>query len=964
MKTFLKSLAYHVVDSHGEDLDELCLVFPNRRAGLFFKKYFSSIKDKPGWFPEILTIGDLMNRLSGLEPADALELSFDIYKAYKEVSGTKETIDDFYPWGEVMISDFDDIDKYLVDPSALFTNIKDLREIDNVFDFLDEDQKKLIQKFWNSFISDEVSNEKEAFLNIWKVLFPVYKNFKNRLKEKGIAYEGMIYRKVAEETINDPSFILPWKKVLLCGFNALSKSETLLFNHLKNNGTAEFYWDFDEEYIEDPVHEAGRFLRRNIEKFPREKGFDPGYDNLSAEKNVGIISLPSDVLQAKELFRILKFTNDEKNLAAGLFAGQAVQDFNHTAVILGDESLLPPVLMSLPGEIEKLNITMGFPVSQTPVFSFVEAILRLQENFLKRSGNPKFYYRDILTILNHQYVKSFYGEQSNKYIEEINRKNMIYLTGKSFEDDSLFKRIFRRINSIGEMVNYMTELFDAVELNFPKEDPSFQLEREYIFHIRTRLNKLRNLIEEEETILTLDSFSRLFRKILLDFRIPFEGEPLQGTQFMGILESRLLDFRNVVFLSMNEGVMPASSHAFTYIPANLRFAFDLPVKEDKDAIYSYYFYRLLQRAENIHILYNNQTEGVKSGEPSRYIHQIEYLSKWNPSFDTISFKVIDKKPVKITIEKSDEVMTVMDKYLDNESEHYLSPSALTSFMDCSLRFYFSYIAGLKEEDEVSEDIDASVFGSLYHKAMELVYANFRNEEISAEIIDQISSGKNIKKHMDQAFREEFLKNSDPDIVVKPEGRNIIIYEIIQKMVLRTLFNDRSAAPFVFKETEQNIKRVFLDTYFAGSIQLGGKIDRLDTRNGILHLLDYKTGRASLNFSSLEHVFNRDNWNSQENLKAIFQTFMYAWLYSKLNKDIKAITPGIYLTRELFKDDFSVNITDKSRNSKVFNYFDYASEFEERLKALLALIFNRDIPFSQTADEDRCKYCVYREICHR
>ncbi|MGC9344042.1 MAG: PD-(D/E)XK nuclease family protein, partial [Bacteroidales bacterium] len=742
MTPFLQTLAIYLEETYNKELSSSCIIFPNRRAGLFFKKYFAGISKKAGWLPEIMTIGDFTSRLSGLQPADPLEISFEAYSSFKKITGSNESYDEFYPWGEMMISDFDDIDKYLVDPSQLFRNVSDLKDIDLIFDFLDEEQIKLIRRFWKLFDEGKLSEHKESFLQIWKVLHPIYLELRKNLLKNDLGYEGMIYRNLAEEKITDPTFSFHWERIFICGFNALSRSEEKIFSHLRDTELGKFFWDYDNTYINDKAHEAGRFLQRNIRSFPQDEEFDNRIKLKQTPKKVSLLSLPSDVLQAKEL----------KNLVID----KTSQDFNETAVILGDESLLPSVLTSLPEEVEHLNITMGYPVSQTPVYSFIEAILKLQQNLQRHKKSDKYYFRDVLSVLNHQYIKSFHAEKTDELTARIHKENKIYLDKSDFEQDTLLQLLFSRQDGVGSMVDYLLQVFNLVSNAFPADASSARLEKEYIFLISTKLNKLKNLFEDITGELSIDSFIRLFRKVLSDFRIPFEGEPLQGLQVMGILESRLLDFRNVIFLSMNEGVMPASSAGFSYIPSNLRFAFGMPVKEDKDAIYAYYFYRLLNRADGITIMYNNQAEGLKTGEPSRYIHQIEYLSNWKLQKKTRAFRVNDKEPVKISIKKTPEVMKVLERFTADKNEKYLSPSALTTFMDCSLRFYFSYVAGIKEEDEATEEIDASGFGSLYHKTLELIYSNFTGKEITDRILSEQMEEENIKQHLDQAFREEFL----------------------------------------------------------------------------------------------------------------------------------------------------------------------------------------------------------------
>ncbi|MFW5821538.1 MAG: PD-(D/E)XK nuclease family protein, partial [Bacteroidota bacterium] len=416
--SFLYRIAQYLRKNHPEGMDDQCILFPNRRAGLFFKKYYAEISDKSSWLPEIYTIGDFMNRLSGLQAADPLELSFETYRSYKKLTGSTESYDEFYPWGEMMVSDFNDIDKYLVDAEQLFTNVNDLKEIEQIFDYLDQDQKQLISRFWKNFETGELSGQKESFLFIWKILFPVYEDFKKNLIKKELGYEGMIYRIVAEDIISHPDFSWQWSKINICGFNALSKAEEKLFAQLRDAGKASFFWDYDPSFINDTMHEAGRFLRSNIRRFPAVKDFTLQEKIVEEEKDINIFSLPSDVLQTKQLHEILNELNsDEEEIE------KTVHDFNRTAVILGDETLLPAILTSIPQSVGRLNITMGFPVSQTPVYSFIEAVLKMQQNLIRRKNNQKFYFRDILSVLNHQYIKTFYQDKAAELVDRIHREN-------------------------------------------------------------------------------------------------------------------------------------------------------------------------------------------------------------------------------------------------------------------------------------------------------------------------------------------------------------------------------------------------------------------------------------------------------------------------------------------------------------------------------------------------------------
>jgi CRISPR/Cas system-associated exonuclease Cas4 (RecB family) len=953
--SFLEQLADYLLEKYGGKLGEVGILFPNRRAGVFFKNYISRKTSAAMWLPDIYTISGFMEGLSSLELADPLELSFEMYRVYSKLQKNPESFDEFFYWGEMMIADFDDIDKYLVDADKLFRNINDLKEIDNIFDYLSPDQKELISRFWRYFDKTKLSDHQESFLKIWKLLYPAYQELRKVLFMDNIAYEGMIYRDVAEKVLKQEALDLPKEKILICGFNALSKAEKVLFSHLKNSGRADFYWDYDQLFIEDKMHEAGRFLRENLKDFPADKDFDPGFNNLANKKNLNIYNLPSNILQSKKLYKIL-----EKKDTAEL------SDFGDTAVILGDENMLQTVIGAIPPNIPNLNVTMGYALKNTPVYSFVDLLLQLQKNLSRTKSSRGFYFRDVLSVLNHQYIKATENEVINDFINRIHQDNLLYIKLEDFPQNELLKSIFIRLESPAEISDYLLRILDRISQDFIiDEDEVHQesdLQKEYIFQIKTRLNRLSGLFKARTDLLNnTEAYIRLFRKLVTGLRIPFAGEPLRGLQIMGILESRLLDFHNLIFLSMNEGVMPASHGGFTYIPANLRYALGMPTREDHDAIYAYYFFRLLQRAENISLLYNSSSKGMNTGEPTRYLYQLEYLSGYNIKKETMAFRVAENDPVAIDIVKDEAVMNKLNKFT-TDGHSYLSPSALTSYMDCPLRFCFSYVEGVREEDEASEDVDVPGFGNLFHKAMELIYKEKEGSLIVEEDFKQLTTDEFIKEKLDQAFRLEFLKNDESD--VNPEGRNIIVYEIIFQLIKQTLEVDKQSAPFTFRKAEQEVRQNLINIVRGKEIVVGGKIDRVDEREGVIHLIDYKTGKINLGFAGIQNLLDRSAWPSNDNMKGIVQVFIYSWLYSKQFADGKKITPGIYPTRTLYEKPFSFLITDKETKTLINSIEEYLPAIDEKIKDLIREIFDPATPFSQTQDTDRCKYCPYAGVCHR
>jgi CRISPR/Cas system-associated exonuclease Cas4 (RecB family) len=883
-----------------------------------------------------------------LQPADPVDLIFEVYQTYSRIVENPESIDEFWNWGEMMLSDFDDIDKYLVDASSIYQNIRDLKEIDSHFD-LTEEQKETIRKFWGFFLTNELSEHKESFLKIWNILNSVYTKLNIRLKEKGLAYEGMIYREIAENIKAGNYPEIPWNKVIICGFNALNKAERELFRYLRNSGKSRFFWDYDCYYVNDGVREAGRFMRLNLEEFPPDTALEK-FDNIHS-REVNIYELPSDITQAKYLNTLLQ---KEK--------GSDLVNFNHTALILGDEDLLIPVLTSMPGNVEDINITMGYPMSSTPVYSFVDQLLRMQKNIGSHRGKrkDKFYFRDVLSILNHQYLKLGYEESVLEKIRDIHDNNRMYLDVSFFSGNEILTMIFRKVEETSSLADYIRGILLEVAGMIGKEEQNLhnKLEREYIFHLITRLNKLKGIFEENKQIVSLDTFTRVFRKILRNLRIPFEGEPLAGLQIMGILESRLLDFNHVVFLSMNDGVMPRAHQSFSYIPHNLRYAYGMPTREDQDAIYAYYFYRLLQRSSKVSLFYNSRSDGLNSGEKSRYIHQLLFDPEFITRFKSIGFNISGRDALPISIAKTPEIFKALERF-SSSSKKYLSPSALNTYINCRLRFYFSYVAGLRELDTVSEEIESDTFGNLLHEAMYENYKKFSGGVIKPEDFDLLLTPENVKLTLDNAFRKKYFKTDIPEYEVVLEGSNIIDYEVLKRYLIRILEIDKNYAPFEIVGLEEEFTRILnIGGDKSGfEIKLGGKIDRIDKKNRRVRIIDYKTGLAETKFNSIEKLFDRE---FEKRNKPAFQTILYSWLYASQNKDM-IINPGLYITRKLFQTDFTPMVV---MDKEIFNLNENLQEFEKYLQHVLSELLDVSVPFDQTEIQKNCEYCPYVDICHR
>ena len=619
MIPFLEEVTSEIFANHTNGFANIAVVFPNKRASLYFQNYISEITDKPIFLPEIYTVNEIISKFSNLVEVDDVSLTYYLFQSFKKHINTNENFDDFYFWGQMLLSDFNDIDKELVIAKDIFSNLAEQKEIDLLFDTLTPEQIKAIEMFWGAFNEKKDSVHKQKFLEIWTQLFNIYTHFKSELSEKSNAYSGMIYRDANNNFTSEKLKEFDLDKIYFIGFNALNKVERNFFSFAKKEGVAEFYWDYDNYFLSKPKHEAGFFIKNNIKNFP-EKSEIKHNNILEADKSVEFISTPSAVGQAKIVSTLLK----EFEQLPGF-------NINNTAIILADETLLLPVLHSLPQGIEKLNITMGFPLNETPVFNLLISLVELQ---IQKNSNKQFYYKTVKSILTHPYINTLFSDEAKTIIEKVTSYNKIYIESSYFNDVELFKKIFKPIQEPSEIQNYLVSILDEVFTIIKNDKRDDSLSLEYLSNIIPAVKKLNDLLLTTNVELGVETYFSIVKTVLSSKSIPFEGEPIGGLQIMGILETRLIDFENIIFLSMNEGMLPKTGATNSFINYNLRVGFGIPTIEHQDSIYGYYFYRILQRAKNIRLVYNSST-GMSSKEKSRFLSQIQFENLFEIPFSYI-----------------------------------------------------------------------------------------------------------------------------------------------------------------------------------------------------------------------------------------------------------------------------------------------------------------------------------------
>ena len=857
----------------------------------------------------------------------------------------------------MLIADFDDADKNMADTHALFSNLKDLNELMDNYDFLEEGQKEALSQFFHNFSINQVTELKQRFISMWNVLGDIYTEYKALLESQSIAYEGMLYRQVIEQLDVEA---LPYNKYIFVGFNVLNKVEHTLFKKLNEAGKAMFYWDYDTFYLNKTPHEAGEFIRRNLRDFPSELPAS-FFDNLNQPKEVTFIESPTENGQVRYLPQWIRenLTSQEKE----------------TAVVLCNEALLQPVLHALPDNVKHINITMGFPLSQTPAYSFVNALMELHTSGYN-PNNGRYLFAEVISVLKHPYTRQL-SPEAEKLEQTLTRDNRFYPLPSELKQDNVLELLFTPRRNNLDLCSMLSEALKEVAVIYQQQAASHsdafdQLYRESLFKTYTLVNRFHTLIESKELNVQAGTFQRLLTRVMSSSSIPFHGEPAIGMQVMGVLETRNLDFRHLIMLSVNEGQLPKAGGDSSFIPYNLRKAFGMTTIDHKIAVYAYYFYRLMQRAEKVTLVYNTATDGINRGELSRFM--LQFLIEWGYPVLRKQLEAAqspqDSTP--IIIEKTPDVMERMKSVFDirNNPKALISPSALNCYLDCPLKFYYKYVALLSAPDEVTADIDSAKFGSIFHYAAEHIYKDLtaHGKLISKENLETLLKDEvRLQTYVDNGFKELFFnlpQNEQPEY----NGIQLINSAVIVKYIQQLLRNDLRYAPFTFVGSEQRIFENIEICTSTGDIQsrIGGIIDRIDSKGESLRIVDYKTGGDADTPANVQSLFIPDKKRSNY----VFQTFLYASIVCKKlreKNDNRLVAPALLYIHRAASENYSPVIQmgePRKPKEPVDNFAQHEGDFRENLKTLLEDIFNPDISFTQTEIEDKCAYCDFKALCKK
>ena len=970
MTPFLKQVADHYYNEG--KIEEKCFVFPNRRSMVWFRKHLcSAVKDVPLLAPQMLTINDFFSRVSGVPASDRVRLLLELYDSYKALNPKAESLDEFIFWGDVILADFNDVDKYLVDPKQLFANVADFKALQDTFEYLTDTQREAIKGFLSHFndqsgkltvdLGTDDPDVKGRFLQIWNILYPLYVNYNKSLADKGMAYEGMVYRSLAERLKNMSvedvfqDIFHEGTTFVFVGLNALNECEKTLLRKLRDAGRAEFCWDWSGDMIKDPQNRSSFFMADNVLEFPQAARWDP--EGVECPE-INVISVASSAGQAKRLPDILR---------------QRTGAPEECAVVLPDEGLLKSVLNSIPEEIHDINVTMGLPMNGSLFYTMMADISAIQMHAVRRKDTWLFYHKQVWDLFSSEIFRKAADEKTMEVVAKVKENARYYIPKDELTGTLLMDVIFRpvimdpKMASTAQIASFAQYQKDVIEVIAPAiaDDASLALELEYAKEYYKCINVL---FEIRPEVLPM-TYLRLLGQLLSSVSVPFRGEPLKGLQIMGPLETRALDFKDLVIMSANEGVFPRRSVSSSFIPPELRKGFGMPTYEYQDAVWAYYFYRMISRAEKVWMLVDSRTEGLKSGEESRYIKQLEYHFGVPLKRSVVKFGSMKTASLPDIVKTDEDVARIKDTVL--------SATTLQNYLACPAKFYYGTVKGLEAEEEVAESLDYGMFGTVYHDTMRALYTS--EEAMDPEFVfndREPRGGLNGEalKTVSQSYIESWLSRKE-DIKAKVKalimmqlntievsGRNLVVADVIVRYIIKTLQRDLE---LLKKEGRDSFEILGREIRVAGEFcgqRFKGFIDRLDSfKDEQARVVDYKTGKV------LEDDENIHDGNAEEIAEKIFNPDMKNWpkialqfyIYDMLVQSRpevrgREICNCVYSTAHLFKEP-PVTVP---MNRKFYE------AVSAKLEAMLAQMYDTSVPFRRTDDEKTCSYCDFRMICGR
>jgi ATP-dependent helicase/nuclease subunit B len=965
MNTFLQEVAQDLYNRLGDQLKDTAVIFNNKRPVSYMQQHLARIIGKPFWSPSFFTIQEFLSLSSSTQVADHYIQFFTLFQQYNlllEKEGIQPIRPDaFYSTSQTILNDFEQIDTEVVTAVELFSELEDIAVIQHQFQHLTGEQQAFLEKFWASFSAGKQQAQQEQFIRMWRRMPNLYNGFHQALNNQGFSTRGQIYRKLSEQSADIPDFTTAYQQIALVGFNALSKAESIVFRRWQDSGKALFYFDTDAYYMNNPIQESGFFLRDNIVKAGLKNALGEDKSNIQSNpKTINVYRTQGRTAQAKILQTSL---NDHYPL---------LKQEDHTgkiAVILADEQLLFPVLQTIPSFFPDdgdkpipVNVTMGYPLMASGIYGLADLWLTVQDQ-LAVKGKDTVYYREAEGFFSHplagvpETIRSAVQKQIlDGQMVEVPQHLLI----GSGELASLF---FATMPSGLESIRSLYEIFENILYRQAAEGVLKHTDSDLLTSFLKELNRLSDGLTTFAADISSSFVLALVRKAIQGISVPLMGEPLQGLQVMGLLESRALDFEHIYILGTSEGVLPKSSSRHSFIPDSIRRVYGLPVPENQDAISAYMFYRLLQRSSTVSLVYNAQPDETNSGEPSRFLRQLEFESGYDFKYlDHVQDMTLEQRTT-FNVAKEGEVLSKLYQYLDAEGPYAkkISATALTTYMNCPMQFFYRYIAGIKEPEKLVENLEANSVGSILHLVMEKFYQELKqkNPQITSERIS--AHRKNLADLCRKSFIEIIYASAAVDQLAL-KGMQLVILAIIERYVNVILDHDEQQAPFYLVELEN--KSDYVVSYpiqvngETKNVSLYGIIDRVDQREGVTRIVDYKTGSDELAYTSLDDLFATDSKNTN---KAMVQTLFYTYIYEQIHNKA-AVEPNLYVVRNINKEGTIFKEGKAKTLLHAEDLEDRKKGFGEHLTTKLEEIFNVEVPFFHTELAENCAYCPYTSIC--
>ena len=965
MKAFLRAVAEDLVARLGGDLQHTAVVFNNKRPVAYLQNHLAQVIGKPFWSPAFYTIQDFFALSSKLKVADAFTQFFTLYKKYNELMVQEGEApvepDRFYPIARIILSDFAQIDNDLVNPVKLFEQLEDFALVDYQFDYLSEEQQEFLVGFWKSYSEGKQKKQQEQFIRMWQRMPKLYRAYHDELKRREMTTMGHVYRLLAEGKEEVPDFTEPYArgKLVFIGFNALGRSEVQVFKRWQEQEKALFYFDTDSYYLEDPMQEAGLFMRKNLEQTGLINALGASQPLIkSAMKTIEVYKAQGQTAQAKVLHQALE--QDYPLLREKDNAGKI-------ALILADESLLLPVLQTIPthyvsgdGKLPvSLNVTMGYPLVASSIFGLADLWLSIQSQLILQN-KLTVSYREVESFLSHP-LTGISEKMRGKIQERLLAEQLVEVPLSRLQSQrGLFDLFFKKVDSSAQATNTLQSIFKRILEQQLADKTLKQTEADLLVATIKELNRLHDglttFLPQLSSDKALSFVLSLIQKAIQGIAVPLTGEPLQGIQVMGLLESRSLDFDQVYILGVNEGLLPQTSVAPSFIPYSVRKAYGLPVLENLDAISAYMFYRLMQRSKKVSLVYNAQADESNTGEPTRFLKQLEYESGFEFRYLEHKQHITTEKKQRVVVEKNEAVMAVLNKYLRGEIP--LSASALTAYVNCPLQFFYRYIAKVEEPEEVSENLEANYIGSMLHYVLETFYQQLKSADPVVTRARISEHRKGVPELAVKAFSMVMFKNEKHRL--EHNGMQKVVLAIVEEYANLILDYDELQAPFevLALEKKDRIKFSFMLNGIRQEVTLHGIIDRIDRKNGVLRIVDYKTGSDNLRYTTLEEVFDT---NGGKQNKALIQTLFYTYVFEQANGH-QLVEPNLYSIRNMRKEGtFFMEGKDKIKLQGE-RLESIKEEFVGFLSAKLAELFDQNIPFVPTEDESGFMYSPYVTLC--